>query len=212
MARSGDVPDAAPPGEAASAEVPAGASDLPAPDAGPGPSVTEVLERVIDEQRRAEALLQAKFLEHGLIDQAVGVLVARLECGPKEAFEQLLEIERRTGRDLMEVAGELVGQPSSARTRVPMDEAVPVYGRPGPVRLERAGDGDELARLLLTDTLAWSGAVEAAVALIQRDGALELVGAAGLPLRAVSQWRRIPPAMDCLLNAALREQAPVWAD
>ncbi len=195
MARSGDFPEAAP-----SSEEP------------PAAPAAEVLARVIDEQRRAEAALQTRFLEHGLLDQAVGVLVARLECSPKEAFEQLLEIERRTGRDLLEVAGELVGQPSAARTRLPMGEAVPAYGRPGPARLERAGDGDELARLLLDDTLAWSGAVEAAIALIQPDGALELVGSAGVAARVVSQWRRIPPAMNCLINAAMREQAPVWAD
>jgi serine phosphatase RsbU (regulator of sigma subunit)/PAS domain-containing protein len=192
MARSGDTPRPGP--------------------ASPGASATVVLGRVIDEQRRAEAALQARFLEHGLIDQAVGVLVARLECGPKEAFDQLLEIERRSGRDLLEVAGELVGQQVAARTRVPLDEAVPVYGRPVPSRLERAADGDELARLLLADTLAWSGALEAAVALLQPDGALELIGSAGLPLRVVSQWRRIPPLTPCLLNAVIRDQSPTWVD
>jgi PAS domain S-box-containing protein len=174
-------------------------------------SAVEVLTRVIDDQRREEAALQARFLEHGLIDQAIGVLVARLECDPKEAFDQLLEIERRSRRDLLEVAGELVGQQATARTRAAMGEAVPVYG-PAVHRLERSKDADELARLLLADTLAWSGAVEAAVALIQPDGALELVGSAGLPLRVVSQWRRIPPLMDCLLNAAIRDQGPIWVD
>jgi len=171
----------------------------------------EVLARVIEEQRHAEAALQARFLEHGLIDQAIGVLVARLECDPKEAFDQLLEIERRSGRDLLEVAGELVGQQTQARTRAPIEEAVPVYG-PGIARLQRSRDGDELARLLLGDTLAWSGAVAAAIALLEPDGALELIGSAGLPLRVVSQWRRIPPQMNCLLNACIREQTATWAD
>ena len=186
-------------------------SEQSAPEQAHSFSAVEVLGRVIEEQRRAEAALQARFLEHGLIDQAVGVLVARLECSPKEAFDQLLEIERRSGRDLMEVAGELVGQTTTARTRAAMSEAIPVYG-PAVQRLERSRDADELARLLLADTLAWSGAVEAAVALIQPDGALELVGSAGLPLRVVSQWRRIPPQMNCLLNAAVQEQAPIWID
>jgi PAS domain S-box-containing protein len=184
----------------------------PGPEPVPATSAAEVLGRVIDEQRRAEAALQARFLEHGLVDQAVGVLVARLECAPKEAFDQLLELERRSGRDLLEVAGDLVGQQTDARTRVSMDAAVPVYGRPAPSRLERAADGDELARLLLADTLAWSGAVEAAVALLQPDGALELIGSAGLPLRVVSQWRRIPPLMHCLLNAVIQDQSPIWVD
>lgn len=231
MARSDDAPraehpDSAPRGdEEPTAETRSGAAPAdpashehaqsePTPAestfAEPTPAV-EVLGRVIEEQRRAEAALQARFLEHGLIDQAVGVLVARLECGPKEAFDQLLEIERRSGRDLLEVAGELVGQQTAARTRAAMAEAVPAYG-PAVHRLERSRDGDELARMLLADTLAWTGAVEAAVALIQPDGALELIGSAGLPQRVVSQWRRIPPLMNCLLNAAVREQAPVWVD
>ena len=73
-------------------------------------------------------------------------------------------------------------------------------------------EGDELARLLLADTLAWSGAAQVAVALRDPDGALELIGSAGLPQRVVSQWRRIPPQMDCLLNAAVHRQAAVWSD
>ena len=211
MARSDDSPRAGHPDGAPAAPNELAQPDRSDPAAAEPLSAVEVLSRVIDEQRRAEAALQARFLEHGLIDQAVGVLVARLECGPKEAFDQLLEIERRSGRDLMEVAGELVGQQTPARTRAAMGEAVPVYG-PAVQRLERSRDADELARMLLADTLAWSGAVESAVALIQPDGALELIGSAGLPLRVVSQWRRIPPLMDCLLNAAIREQAPVWVD
>ncbi|MBS2965072.1 SpoIIE family protein phosphatase [Actinocrinis puniceicyclus] len=193
MAQTGDAPSAAP-----SASTP--------PE-----TAVDVLRRVIEEQRRAEAALQSRFLEHGLIDQAIGVLAARLECDPKDAFDQLLEIERRSGRDLLEVAAELVGQQTRVRARVPMGEAVPVYG-PGVVRLQRSADSDELARLLLGDTLAWSGPAQAAIALLEPDGALELIGSGGLPPRVVSQWRRIPPQVNCLLTACLREQDAVWAD
>jgi PAS domain S-box-containing protein len=193
MAQPGDVSNAAPSASA------------------PPEAAVEVLSRVIEEQRRAEAALQARFLEHGLIDQAIGVLVARLECDPKEAFDQLLEIERRSGRDLLEVAGELVGQQARARTRMPMAQAVPVYG-PGVARLQRAGEGDELARLLLGDTLAWSGPDVAAVALLVPDGALELIGSAGFPPRVSSQWRRIPPQMNCVLTMCIRQHEAVWSD
>jgi PAS domain S-box-containing protein len=173
----------------------------------------------------AEARLRDRFLEHGVIDQAVGILIERLSSGPEEAFGQLLEIERRSGRDLLEVAGELVGKAVEARTRVPMDESAAGPGShphhspgsgfkagTGPSRLERSADGDELARLLLADVLAWSGAAEAAIGLVQPDGALELIGSAGLPPRVVSQWRRIPPHVDCLLNTAVRTGEAVWAD
>lgn len=70
----------------------------------------DALVRVVEEQRRAEARARIRFLEHGLIDQAVGVLVAQLSCGPDEAFGQLLELERRSGSGLLEIAGELVGR------------------------------------------------------------------------------------------------------
>jgi serine phosphatase RsbU (regulator of sigma subunit)/PAS domain-containing protein len=190
------------------AETTAGADSTPAQ-----PTAVEVLSRVIEEQRRAEARLRARFLEHGVVDQAVGALTARLDCSPDEAFDQLLEIERRSGRDLLEVAAEVIGRGGGpvARTRVPMSEAVPNAGVAVP-RIERAADGDEAARLLLTDTLAWSGANLAGIALILPDGALELIGADGLPSRVVSQWRRIPPQMDSLLGAAVRQQSVVWAD
>jgi len=93
-----------------------------------------------------------------------------------------------------------------------MAEAVPNAGVTQVPRIERAADGDEIARLLLADTLAWSGATLAGIALILPDGALELIGADGLPARVASQWRRVPPQMDCLLNTAVRQQAVVWAD
>jgi len=185
------------------------------PQADHDPSVVDALSQVVNEQRRAEAQLRDRFLEHGLIDQAVGILIARLECGPEEAFGQLLEIERRSGRDLLEVAGELVGQSVAARTRVPVDEAAVAERFPrvdSLPRLERSAHGDELAQLLLADVLAWSGAAEVAISLVQPDGALELVGAAGLPPRTVSQWRRIPPQVDCLLNTAVQSGTAVWAD
>ncbi len=171
------------------------------------------LSRVIETQRRAEARLRASFLEHGVVDQAIGALIARLDCSPQEAFDQLLEIERRSGRDLLEVAAEVAGRGGEpiGRTRLPMDEAVPGAG-PRVPRIERGADADEVARLLLADTLAWSGANLAGIALLLPDGALELVGTDGVTARVASQWRRIPPQMDCLLNAAVRQRSVVWAD
>lgn len=183
----------------------------------------DALVRVVEEQRRAEARARIRFLEHGLIDQAVGVLVAQLSCGPDEAFGQLLELERRSGSGLLEIAGELVGrgvQGEPAGGGSSRDSGSGSAGGSGaaavarvePSRLDRARDADELARLLLADTLAWSGAVEVALALRGPDDALELIGSAGLSRRVAGQWQRIPPQMDCLLNVAVREQVPVWSD
>ncbi|HEV2634208.1 MAG TPA: SpoIIE family protein phosphatase [Actinocrinis sp.] len=222
------------------------------------PSAVDALVRVVEEQREAEARLRVDFLAHGLVDQAIGVLVGQLDCGPDEAFGQLLEIERRSGQGLLEIAGELVGhgvdvpellksvqgRPSGApqgtggaSAREAGDEAgtgedgnaeasapgstaaakstarsASTSAPASPPRLDRVAEGDELARLLLGDTLAWTGAAEVAIALHGPDDVLELIGSAGLPHRVVSQWRRIPPQMDCLLNTAVREQVPVWSD
>jgi PAS domain S-box-containing protein len=174
------------------------------------PAGVEALERVVDEQRRAEARLRERLFEHGLIDQAVGILAERLHCDVREAFEQLLEIERRSGRALLEVAAELAGRGAEG------SEAAPAGRLPAGAarirRLDRSADADELARLLVSDILAPSGAATAAIALLHPDGALELAGSFGLPQRTVSQWQRIPPQVDCLLTAAVRERAPVWSD
>jgi serine phosphatase RsbU (regulator of sigma subunit)/PAS domain-containing protein len=181
------------------------------PRAAARPDPAADLARAVAELRQAETRLRARFLEHGLIDQAVGVLVARLGLEPGEAFDQLLEIERRSGRDLLEVAADLVGRRDAPPARVPMDEAIPAF-HAAPPRTERAGDGDELAHLLRTDLLAWSGAAELAIALTGPDGVLEVIGADGLPAALVAQWRRVPPQMDSLLTAAVRTGAPAWAE
>jgi PAS domain S-box-containing protein len=169
-------------------------------------------------QLEVEAELRRRLRVHGLIDQAVGVLIARLGCGPGEAFAQLREIERRSGGGLWEVAAEIVGDTAGAadETGGTAGEAggvrVAEAANPGILAMQRSADADELARLLVDQTLGRSGAVGAAVAVLQGDGALEIVGAAGLPASWVSQWRRIPPAADCLLTMAIRTGEPVWSD
>jgi PAS domain S-box-containing protein len=161
--------------------------------------------------REVEGELRRRLRVHGLIDQAVGVLIARLGCSASEAFTQLCEIERRSGCGLWDVAAELVGEAAGAAGDVG-GVSVAEVAKPGVAAMQRSEDGDELARLLVDEALGWSGAGGAAVALLQPDGALEIVGAAGLPASWVSQWRRIPPAADCLLTRALREGEPAWSD
>jgi len=185
---------------------------------------TESLSRALSAQLEVEAELRRRLRVHGLIDQAVGVLIAQLGCSASEAFAQLCEIERRSGSGLWDVAAELVGGTAAAAgepgreggEREPGGEGgargAAEIANPGVLAMQRSADGDELAWLLVDQTLARSGAVGAAVALLQSDGALEIVGAAGLPASWVSQWRRIPPAVDCLLTAALRTGEPAWSD
>jgi PAS domain S-box-containing protein len=177
-----------------------------------GPQAQEIgpqaLALALHGQLEVEAELRRRLRLHGLIDQAVGVLIAGLGCGASEAFAQLCEIERRSGRGLWDVAAELVGDTAGAPGGVTVAEVA----HPGVLAMQRSADADELAWLLVDQALGRPGAVGAAVAVLQSDGALEIVGAAGLPASWVSQWRRIPPAVDCLLTLAMRTGEPAWSD
>jgi PAS domain S-box-containing protein len=185
-------------------------------DSGHGQGVQRVagrdpLSEALRGQLEVEAELRRRLRVHGLIDQAVGVLIARLGCGPSEAFAQLCEIERRSGGGLWDVAAEIVGDTAWAAGETGGARVAEV-ANPGVLAMQRSADGDELAWLLVDQTLGRSGAVGAAVAVLRSDGALEIVGAAGLPASWVSQWRRIPPAADCLLTMAMRKGEPAWSD
>ena len=139
------------------------------------------------------------------------MLIARLGCGASEAFTHLREVERRSGGGLLKVAAQIVGDATAVAAQdpgAPADQAA----SPGVAAMQRSADADELAWLLVDQTLGRWRAAGAAIALLQSDGALEIAGAAGLPASWVSQWRRIPPAAVCLLTTALREGQPAWSD
>jgi PAS domain S-box-containing protein len=150
-----------------------------------------------------------RFLTHGVVDQAVGVLIARTGGPSAEAFRQLADLAERTGRPLLEIAADLVGEALPDEIRDAADE---VRLRPDVLAMDRASGDADLARLLVGEALGWSGASAAAVAVVQPDDALLLAGSTGFPARSVSQWGRIPPALDCLLTRAVRAGAPVWVD
>jgi serine phosphatase RsbU (regulator of sigma subunit)/PAS domain-containing protein len=150
-----------------------------------------------------------RFLLHGLVDQAAGVLMARTGCTSAEAFVQLADIGRRTGRDVAEIAADLVG---AAVPRDPAADLDDVRCRPAVLAMDRAADGDELAELLVTHALGWSGPSAAVVAVLGEDGALDVLGFAGFADRVVSPWRRIPPVTDCLMTRAVRKRSEVWID
>jgi PAS domain S-box-containing protein len=171
----------------------------------------EVLPGALSGQREVEAELRRRLRVHGLIDQAVGVMIARLGCDASEAFTQLCEIERRSGRGLWSVAAELVGDRAAA-AGAPGEGPLADIANPGLVAMPRSADADELAWLFAGEALGWSGAVGAAIALQQPDDVLEVVGVAGLPASWARQWQRIPPAADCLLTRAMRDGEPVWSD
>lgn len=175
------------------------------PDGSEVARLVDVINEMRDEQERA----RRRYLSHGIVDQAVGVLIARTGGSSAAALGQLSDLSERTGRPLLEIAADLTGETLPLDARDPADEA---RLRPQVLALDRAEDDADLARLLVGEALGWSGAAAAALAVIQPDEVLELAGSTGFPARAISQWSRIPPALDCLLTRAVRTRSPVWVD
>ncbi|MCF2527280.1 SpoIIE family protein phosphatase [Yinghuangia sp. KLBMP8922] len=72
-----------------------------------------------------------------------------------------------------------------------------------------AADADELARLLCRECAAVLGADAVAVAALEPDGGLRLVGTSGVAMARVSEWHRIPPQTSIPLVDAVRTERPV---
>ena len=163
------------------------------------------------DERRHLLQDQREHRRDALVDQAVGVVIARSGCGSAEAVAQLSAIAERTRRPLADVASDVVAE-ASGRPGVPAERSDALRLRPEIAGLDRAADGDDLARVLVAEALGFAHPAGAAIALLDDDGTVGIVGAHGFPARGIRRWRRIPPAVDCLINRALRAGKPIWTD
>jgi serine phosphatase RsbU (regulator of sigma subunit)/PAS domain-containing protein len=163
------------------------------------------------DERRQLLRDQRAHRRDALLDQAVGVVMARSACTSAEALAQLAAIAERTGRPLADVAADVVAE-ASGRPGEPADRSAGLRLRPEVAGLDRATDGDDLARALVAEALGVSGPTGAALGLLDDDGTVTLVGAHGFPPRGIRRWRHIPPAVDCLVNRAQAAGQPVWTD
>ncbi len=75
---------------------------------------------------------------------------------------------------------------------------------------ELAADGAELVGTLASQALAPLGASTMVLWLLEADGALTLLGEAGLPLGEASRWWHIPPQLDCPAQRIARGAADIW--
>ncbi len=75
---------------------------------------------------------------------------------------------------------------------------------------ELAADGAELVGTLAMQVLAPLGASTVVLWLLEADGALTLLGEAGLPLWEASRWWHIPPQLDCPAQRVARGAADIW--
>jgi serine phosphatase RsbU (regulator of sigma subunit) len=182
---------------------------------------------VIDHQRRALNRIRAAAAGDAVVAMARGALMERLGLSSAEAASQLAELAETTGIPLAEMAAAVLAPQSPAgadvvRGDVPgaagpeSDAAEPGDDAPGPRALmieaaaELAADGAELVGTLAGQVLKPLGATAVALWLLEADGALALLGEAGLSSSDASRWRHIPPQLDCPAQRVACGAVDLW--
>ena len=181
------------------------------------------LSTIIDRQRRELDRVRAAAAGEAVVSMARGALMERLGLSSAEAASQLAELSAATGIPLDEMAAAVLSPLWSASAPRAADDAGNAGdarspgGQPsGPRSLlieaaaELAADGAELVGTLASQVLAPLGASTVVLWLLGADGALTLLGEAGLPLGEASRWWHIPPQLDCLAQRVARGAADIW--
>jgi serine phosphatase RsbU (regulator of sigma subunit) len=179
---------------------------------------------VIERQRRELERMHAAAADESIVATARGVLMERLGLSQGQAASQLDELAAATGVPLAEMAAAVLSSDVSADAGLtdvvqppPSGDLPGLPGRPSSslagaaaeLAAELAADGAELADALAAQ-LASLGACAVALWLLEADGALALLGAAGLPGDETSRWRHIPPQLDCPAQRVAHGAADLW--
>jgi PAS domain-containing protein len=183
---------------------------------------------VIDHQRRALDRIRAAAAGDAVIAMARGALMERLGLSSAEAASQLAELAGATGIPLAEMAAAVLAPQSPAGAGVARSGDVPGAAGPGydaaepdesasgpralmiEAAAELAADGAELVGALAGQVLGPLGAAAVALWLLEADGALTLLGEAGLSSGEASRWRHIPPQLDCPAQRVACGAADLW--
>jgi hypothetical protein len=184
---------------------------------------------VIDQQRLALGRIRAAAAGESVIAMARGALMERLGLSSAEAASQLAELSAATGIPLAEMAAAVLSPQSSAGADVAREgylldapgpagtggiEAGDGVSRPRELMIEAAAelaaDGAELAGTLAGQVLGPLGAAAVVLWLLEADGALTLLGEAGLSSGEASRWRHIPPQLDCPAQRVACGAAGLW--
>lgn len=201
----------------------------------PGEALTSVVARLRAELEGVRRAMRNR----AVIEQAKGVLAARLQLSPEDAFDHLLDLSQRTNVKLVEVAATLVGAtapevsgegddgypepaatvawrrpapPTAPKPRSPEREALQSQQQLLASRIAAAESYDEIVSAIAETMTAWPGLVTVVLTLVEVDGALRLVASHGLTAEVRSQWRRIPPQADIPLTVSLRERTSLLLD
>ena len=181
------------------------------------------LTAVIERQRRILDQIRASAAGESVVAMARGALMERLGLSSAEAASQLAELSAATGVPIAEMAAAVLSPDYSvgdgtSRTP-PVGSGRPDAPRTGPAgpgslmvvaAAELAADGADLVGTVAGPLLGPLGASAVVLWLLDADGALTLLGEAGLGQGEVSRWRHLPPQLDCLAQRVARGSADLW--
>jgi serine phosphatase RsbU (regulator of sigma subunit)/PAS domain-containing protein len=175
---------------------------------------------VIDRQRRELDRIRAAAAGQSVVAMAKGALMERLGLSSAEAASQLTELSAATGIPLAEMAAAVLapgsvgggdlGQEAGLHGKEPAGGVSRSHPLLAEAATELAADGAELAGTLAAQVLVPLGAATVALWLLEADGVLTLLGEAGLSTSEASQWRHIPPQLDCPAQRVAHGSADLW--
>jgi hypothetical protein len=173
---------------------------------------------VIDRQRRELDRLRALAVGESVVAMARGALIERLGLSSAEAASQLAELSAATGIPQAEMAAAVLSGSLNDSGVAPAglaDQLSPGGDRRPRTLLveaaaELAADGAELVATLAGQLLVPLGAAAVMIWLLQADGALALLGEAGLSPGEASRWQHLPPQLDCLAQRVAHGADDLW--
>ncbi|ADD42476.1 SpoIIE family protein phosphatase [Stackebrandtia nassauensis] len=198
------------------------------------PDSLEALAQTVVKLRSERDGLREAMRNRAVIEQAKGMLAERLSLDPEQAFRHMIEMSTRNNVKVAELAAAVVAgrQPEPDEpTEIAVDTAPPVpdvmdapEADSPPIdpnalrsevsliggRIEAATNFDEIAESLSVATSGWPAPANVILLLVEGDGALRLVGSAGLSPTTRSQWDRVPPIENVPVVAAVQNRAPVY--
>ncbi|MFC0005549.1 ANTAR domain-containing protein [Micromonospora siamensis] len=200
------------------------------PAAAPPASTVARLRRELDGLRRAQR-------SQAVVEQATGLLIARLGCSPEDAFAQLARMSQQTNTRLVEVAAALLGvaappsapttgaepfrpdrylhrppspAPDRAPARVPLAGQVAARYHLARAAMTAAADPNALAEALWTEGVRHLAATSTLLGVLEPDGAVRLAGSYGLPPSVASRWQRAPASVNMAFLRTAVDGRPLW--
>jgi PAS domain-containing protein len=181
--------------------------------------------------------LRRAMASRGVIEQAKGLLAARLGCDPEAAFEHLSRMSQTSNVRLSELAAQLVSAAANGATPAadPVVDAVRVAAPAPDLTAAPAGSGptaerlrrgyrqaasaaavvrtlDDLAAVLHDKGLATVGADAVVIFAVEPEGALRIVGGHGWSEQTRRDWRHTPAGVRTDVGEALRTGKPLLLD